>query len=54
MRNSEFRKTLTDYAEPYPGARKKLTDALTVMTLGFVAAEIKKDADAFFERLRMG
>ena len=46
--------TLTDYAEPYPGARKKLTDALTVMTLGFVAAEIKKDADAFFERLRMG
>ena len=46
--------TLTDYAEPYPGARKKLIDALTVMTLGFVAAEIKKDADAFFERLRMG
>ncbi len=45
---------IDDYAEAYPGAKKKLTDALTVMTLAFVAAEIKKDADALFERLQMG
>ena len=43
---------LSDYAEAFPGAKKKLVAALTVMTLGFLASEIKKEADRCFEQLR--
>ena len=43
--------SLADYEEPYPGAKEKLTLALTVMTLGFIASEIKKDAEQLFEAI---
>ena len=45
--------TLRGYVEPYPGAKKKLTEALTVMTLAFVASEIKKDAEQLFAQLQI-
>lgn len=55
IRQEEIRQTvadtLTDYAEPYPGAKEKLTLALTVMTLGFIASEIRKDAEGLFEEI---
>lgn len=44
--------TLSDYEEAWPGAKEKLTEALTVMALAFIASEIKKDAENLFEALR--
>ena len=43
---------LDDYTEAYPGAKEKLARALTVMTLGFIASEIRKEAERLFEQLR--
>ena len=43
---------LDDYTEAYPGAKAKLVAALTVMTLGYLASEIRKDAESLFEQLR--
>lgn len=43
---------LSDYDEAYPGAKEKLTEALTVMALAFIASEIKKDAEQQFEQLK--
>ena len=42
---------LGDYEEARPGAKEKLTGALTVMTLAFIASEIRKDAEQMFEKL---
>ena len=36
------------YAEPFPGAREKLITALTVMTLAYIASEIKRRAEALY------
>ncbi|MBR5411180.1 MAG: DUF1836 domain-containing protein [Clostridia bacterium] len=38
-------KDIADYAEPYPGAREKLTAALTVMTMAYIASSIKSLAE---------
>ena len=45
------REALADYKEPFPGAQEKLTEALTVMALAFIASEIRKDAEQRFEAL---
>lgn len=37
--------SISEYAEPYPGAKAKLTDALTVMTLAYIASSIKGMAE---------
>ena len=42
---------LADYTEAYPGAKEKLTGALTVMALAFIASEIRKEAENLFGRL---
>ena len=42
---------LGDYEEARPGAKEQLTGALTVMTLAFIASEIRKDAEQMFEKL---
>lgn len=39
---------LADYAEPYGGAKEKLETALTVMTLSYLASEIKRKAEALY------
>ncbi len=39
---------LADYAEPYEGAREKLVTALTVMTLAYLASEVKRKAEALY------
>ena len=56
VRQEEVRKivekALDDYSEAYPGAKDKLVLALTTMTLGFIASEIKKEADSVFEQIR--
>ncbi len=39
---------LADYAEPYGGAREKLVTALTVMTLAYLASEIKRKAETLY------
>jgi hypothetical protein len=41
--------SLTEYEEPYPGAREKLAAALTVMTLAYLSSEIKLQAEALFD-----
>ena len=55
IRSEEIRRTvadtLEDYTEPYPGAKEKLTLALTAMTLAFIASEIRKDAEQLFEEI---
>ena len=48
---SAVEQEIEDYTEAYPGAREKLNEALTVMTLAFVASEIKKDAETLFAKL---
>ena len=50
---SVVEQAIEDYTEAYPGAKKKLTEALTVMTLAFVASEIKKDAEQLFAQLQV-
>ncbi len=56
IRPDEVRATVTealsDYEEAYPGAKEKLTEALTVMALAFIASEIRKDAETLFEKLK--
>ena len=42
---------LSDYEEAYPGAGEKLANALTVMTIAYIASEIKKDAEQLFKDL---
>ena len=37
------------YEEPFPGAREKLVNALTVMTLAYLASEIKHRAEVIYE-----
>ncbi len=39
---------LADYAEPYEGAREKLVSALTVMTLSYLASELKRHAEEIY------
>lgn len=43
---------LDDYTEAYPGAKEKLAGALTVMTLGYLASEIRKDAEKLFDQIK--
>ena len=43
---------LDDYTEAYPGAKEKLAEALTVMTLGYLASEIRKEAEKLFEQIK--
>ncbi|MBQ7687637.1 MAG: DUF1836 domain-containing protein [Clostridia bacterium] len=43
--------TLTDYSEPYPGAKEKLSAALTVMTLTYIASVIITKAENLFDSL---
>ncbi|MBQ7637563.1 MAG: DUF1836 domain-containing protein [Clostridia bacterium] len=40
--------TLAQYDEPYEGAREKLVEALTVMTLAYIASQIKLRAETIF------
>ncbi len=40
---------LTEYAEPFEGAREKLVTALTVMTLAYIASEIKRKAETLYD-----
>ncbi|MCH5197486.1 MAG: DUF1836 domain-containing protein [Oscillospiraceae bacterium] len=42
---------LTEYSEPYEGAKEKLISALTVMTLAFIASEIKLNAERIFKEI---
>lgn len=44
--------SLEDYTEKYPGAKTKISDALTIMTLAFLAGEIKKNADTILESIK--
>ena len=37
------------YQEPFAGAREKLVNALTVMTLAYLAAEIKRKAEEIYD-----
>lgn len=41
--------SMTEYDEPFAGARRKLVSALTVMTLSYIASEIKAKAEKIFE-----
>lgn len=41
--------SIAQYTEPYAGAREKLVSALTVMTLSYIASEIKAKAEQIFE-----
>ena len=50
---SVVEREIEDYNEKYPGAKEKLREALTVMTLAFVASEIKKDAETLFAQLHL-
>ena len=40
--------SITEYTEPFAGARDKLVSALTVMTLAYLASEIRRKAEAIF------
>lgn len=40
---------LTQYTEPYEGAKEKLISALTVMALAYIASEIKMSAEKIFK-----
>ena len=42
---------LHEYTEPFEGARKKLTRALTIMTLSYLSAVIMTNAEALFEEI---
>lgn len=56
VRPDEIRKTvdeaLDDYTEKMPGGKEKVAKVLTVMTLGYISAQIKKQSDALFEELK--
>lgn len=45
------RRALEAYTAPYPGAEKKLEDALTVMALAHISSEIITKAEALLEAL---
>ena len=40
---------ITEYDEPFVGARDKLVTALTVMTLTYIASEIRRKAEALYD-----
>ena len=40
--------SITEYTEPFEGAREKLVSALTVMTLAYLASEIRRKAEAIY------
>ena len=41
----------SDYSEVWPGAKEKLVNALTVMTLGYIASETIRETNTLYERL---
>lgn len=43
--------TLEDYTEVYPGAKQKLENALTVMTLVYTASQIKSQSDELYNSI---
>ncbi len=40
-----------EYKEAFPGAKTKLVDALTIMTLVYISAHIKQKAEDLFDKL---
>ena len=40
---------IREYDEPFEGAREKLVTALTVMTLAYIASEIKRKAETLYD-----
>lgn len=44
-------KIIYEYREAFPGAKEKLVNALTVMTLVYISSHIKAKADELFDKL---
>ena len=42
---------LTDYTEPFPGAREKLVNTLVIMTLTYISSDYIEKAEALFNAL---
>ena len=42
---------MANYAEPYPGARKKVTQVLQIMLTAWIAARLKDQADGMIADL---
>lgn len=43
--------SLSDYEEKYAGAKEKIAEALTIMTLAFISGEIKKEAEKLLDKI---
>ena len=54
-KNEEIRQivdaSLNDYNEKYAGAKEKIAEALTIMTLVFISGEIKKEAEKLLDKI---